>query len=178
MPAQQISPSAASRSPNSSAMVQASRKVWAMRLVLASGSLAQSPALAAESMRTIPDFRMPRSRNLRPMRQDFFTCVRNAARSASLPMAEPPPVGGHTGATREPARSPLAARFSARRARSSSEESISVCGSERKRSTPSNRTPSTAAAAVRFSMVSRSIGGSESGPLPTSPGHMALCSAG
>ena len=27
-------------------------------------------------------------------------------------------------------------------------------------------------------MVSRSIGGSESGPLPTSPGHMALCNAG
>ena len=48
----------------------------------------------------------------------------------------------------------------------------------RNRSTPSNRTPSTSAAAVRSSMVSRSMGGSESGPLPTSPGHMALWSAG
>ncbi len=39
-------------------------------------------------------------------------------------------------------------------------------------------TPSTSAAAVRSSIVSRSIGGSESGPLPTRPGHMALCTAG
>src|SRR5688572_24898607 len=55
---------------------------------------------------------------------------------------------------------------------------MSTCGSKRKRSTPSNRVPSTLAAAVRSSIVSRSIGGSESGPLPTSPGHIALCSAG
>ncbi len=39
-------------------------------------------------------------------------------------------------------------------------------------------TPSTSAAAVRSSIVSRSIGGSESGPLPTTPGQAALCSFG
>ena len=61
---------------------------------------------------------------------------------------------------------------------SSSSESMLVWGSERNRSTPSNRTPLTWAAAVRSSMVSRSMGGSESGPLPTNPGHIALCSFG
>ena len=142
------------------------------------GSLAHSAALAAESMRTMPYWRISRSRSLRPMRQAFRTWARKRARSAASPMAEPPPVGGQTGATSDPARSPLEASLSARRARSSSEESISVCGRDRKRSTPSKRTPSTSAAAVRFSMVSRSMGGSESGPFPTSPGHMALCRAG
>src|ERR1019366_2438936 len=54
MPAQQISPSAASRSPKLSAMEAASRKVWAMRLVPAAGSLAQSAGLAAESAGFFP----------------------------------------------------------------------------------------------------------------------------
>jgi hypothetical protein len=40
------------------------------------------------------------------------------------------------------------------------------------------RAPSTSAAAVRRSMVSRPMGGSESGPLPTRPGHMALWTRG
>src|SRR6185436_14903501 len=53
-----------------------------------------------------------------------------------------------------------------------------TCGSNRNRSTPSNLTPSTDASAVRSSIVSRSMGGSPSGPLPTSPGHIALCRAG
>jgi hypothetical protein len=53
-----------------------------------------------------------------------------------------------------------------------------VCGSARKRSTPSNFVFSISAAAVKSSISSRSIGGSESGPLPTSPGHIALCSFG
>src|SRR5712691_11110216 len=52
------------------------------------------------------------------------------------------------------------------------------CGSKRNRSTPSNFTPLTEALAVKASIVSRSMGGSESGPLPTRPGHMALCSLG
>ena len=43
---------------------------------------------------------------------------------------------------------PLGRKFSARRARSSSDESMSVWGSDRNRSTPSKRTPSTSAAAV------------------------------
>src|ERR1035438_967381 len=53
-----------------------------------------------------------------------------------------------------------------------------TCGSNRKRSTPSNRAPLASAAAVRRSMGSRPMGGSESGPLPTRPGHMALWTRG
>jgi len=56
--------------------------------------------------------------------------------------------------------------------------SIEMCGSNRNRSIPSNFTPSTDAAAVMLIIVSRSIGGSESGPFPTSPGQAALCSFG
>ena len=40
------------------------------------------------------------------------------------------------------------------------DESMLTCGANRNRSTPSNFTPSTSAAAVRSSIVSRSIGGS------------------
>ena len=45
---------------------------------------------------------MPRSRSVLPISQAFRTCVRNFFRSSSFPIAEPPPVGGHTGATSEP----------------------------------------------------------------------------
>ena len=53
-----------------------------------------------------------------------------------------------------------------------------TCGANRKRSTPSNLMPSTSAAAVRSSIVSRSMAGSDPSPLPTTPGHAALCSFG
>ena len=54
-------------------------------------------------------------------------------------------------------------------------ESMSTCGANRNRSTPSNLTPSTSAFAVRSSIVSRSMDGSASGePLPTTPGQAAL----
>ncbi len=43
---------------------------------------------------------------------------------------------------------------------------------------PSNLTPSTSALTVSEIIVSRSMAGSESGPLPTRPGHMALWSLG
>ena len=49
MPPQQISPSAASRSPWSSAIAAASRNVAAMRSVLTRGSLSQSETLQLES---------------------------------------------------------------------------------------------------------------------------------
>jgi hypothetical protein len=68
--------------------------------------------------------------------------------------------------------------FSARALSPSSSMSMSMCGANRKRSTPSNLTPSTSAAAVKSSMVSSSIGGSESGPFPTTPGQAALWSLG
>src|SRR5215813_4950349 len=119
------------------------------------------------------------SRSFLPTAQDFCTCVRKFLRSTPDPIAEPPPVGPQTGATSEPMTRLRAATLSARRLRSSSLESISVCGRERKMSIPSKRTPSTSAAAVRSSIVSRSITGSASGPpLPTSPGQVALCSFG
>ena len=53
IPPQQISPSAASRSPKPSAMTPASRKVFAILFVLRSGSLAHSTPVA-ESMRMTP----------------------------------------------------------------------------------------------------------------------------
>ena len=178
MPPQQISPSAASRSPCSSATSQARRKVSAIVRVLPGGSLAQSSTLAAESIRTTPPLRMPSSRSCRAMPQALRTMSTKRWRSVSLPIAEPPPTGGHTGATTEPTSRFFAAILSASLLISSFEESMLVCGSARKRSTPSNLMPPTSVAAVRSSISSRPIGGSEAGPLPTRPGHIALCSFG
>ncbi len=108
------------------------------------------------------------------MTQALRTCVTNFLRSSSPPIADPPPVGGHTGATSEPTARFFAANFPASRLSSSSPASMLTCGSKRNRSIPSNRAPSASAAAVRLIIVSRSMGGSESGPLPTRPGHAAL----
>ena len=56
---------------------------------------------------------------------------------------------------------------------------MSKCGATTKRSTPSNFCPSASALAVSSSRVSSGMIGSLSGaPLPTMPGHMALCSFG
>ena len=49
------------------------------------------------------------------MRQALRTCPTNRLRSSSLPIAEPPPVGGHTGATTEPTTKPFDRTLSARR---------------------------------------------------------------
>ena len=119
MPPQQISPSAASRSPWASAMSAAWRKVSAICLVFSAGFAAQSPGLAEESMRMTPYLRMPSSRSVRPMPQAFSTWVRNFFRSCSSPIADPPPVGGQTGATSEPTTSPRRPMPSASRLRSS-----------------------------------------------------------
>ena len=62
-------------------------------------------------------------------------------RSSSLPIAEPPPVGGQTGATSDPTTRFLPRILSASLFRSSSVESMLTCGSNRNRSTPSNLTP-------------------------------------
>src|SRR5271168_3355184 len=159
-------------------MEQASRNVSAMRLVFPDGSLAHSAGLHAESMRTTPYLRMPSSRSCFAMAQAFRTCSVNFRLSSWDPMAEPPPVVGQTGATSDPTTNPLLPMFSASSFKSSAEASISVCGLERNRSTPSNLIPSTPAAWVRSSIVYRPIGGSESGPLPTRPGHIALCNLG
>ncbi len=97
----------------------------------------------------------------------FLTCSRNLARPSPGSIAEPPPVGGQTGATTEPIISPRAPALSASALISSSVASMLTCGRNRKRSNPSNLTPSTSAAAVRSSIVSRSIGGSGAFPLPT-----------
>ena len=103
MPPQQISPSAASRSPWSSAILQASRKVSAIRFWLPSGSSHQASTPQAESIRTAPCG--PHAQLAQPLG--------DAAALADLaeellagprrsPMAEPPPVGGQTGATTVP----------------------------------------------------------------------------
>ena len=54
MPPQQISPSAASRSPSPFAIFPASRNVFAISFVLAFGSVSQSFTDAALSIRTMP----------------------------------------------------------------------------------------------------------------------------
>src|SRR5947209_10088761 len=130
-------------------------------------------------MRTTPYGRTPSSRSLLATRQPFLTCSTNCFRSASEPIAEPPPVGGQTGATTEPITSLRERTLSASFLRSSSDESMSTCGANRNRSTPSNLTPSTCALAVRSSMVSSSMNGSAPAePLPTTPGQAALCNFG
>ena len=175
MPPQQISPSAASRSPNCSATSHACRNVSAIFFVLPAGSFAHSDGLAAESMRTTPYWRTPMSRSFFAIAHALRTWVRKFLRSSSLPIAEPPPVGGQTGATTDPTARPFPRILSASRFRSSSVESMLTCGSNRNRSTPSNFAPPDFAFAVMSSIVSRSIGGSAPGPpLPTSPGHIAL----
>src|SRR5437016_1791301 len=63
---------------------------------------------------------MPRSRSFLPIAHALRTCVRKFQRSSSLPMADPPPVGGHTGATSDPTAKPFDAILSARRFRSES----------------------------------------------------------
>ena len=54
MPPQQISPSAARRSPSPLAILPASRKVWAISLVQPFGSLSHAVTPVALSMRTMP----------------------------------------------------------------------------------------------------------------------------
>ena len=49
-----------------------------------------------------PVFRMPDRAKLRANLARLPTCVTNCRRSSASPIAEPPPVGGHTGATSEP----------------------------------------------------------------------------
>src|SRR5689334_22278732 len=88
-------------------MSHASRKVSAMRAVLPSGSFAHSDGLDAESIRTMPYDLMPMSRSFLPIAHAFRTWVRKFLRSVSLPIADPPPVGGHTGATSDPTARPL-----------------------------------------------------------------------
>src|SRR5262245_57526474 len=122
---------------------------------------------------------MPRSRSFLPIAQALRTCVTKFFLSVSLPIADPPPVGGHTGATSDPTARPFDPILSASAFRSLSLASMLTCGSKRNRSTPSNFVPSTFALAVRSSIVSRSIAGSAPGlPLPTRPGHIALWSLG
>jgi hypothetical protein len=112
------------------------------------------------------------------MRQAFSTIEMKRLRSSASPIAEPPPTGGQTGATIEPMARFLEPTVSASFFRSSSLASMLVCGSARNRSMPSNFTPSTSAAAVMSISAESAIGGSASPPLPTTPGHMALCNFG
>ena len=119
MPAQQISPSAARRSPCSRAILPASLNVSAILAWLPEGSPAQSPGPVAESIRTTPFGRTPSSRSVRAMWQPLWTCLRNCLRPSPSSIAEPPPVGGQTGATTVPMVRPRERTLSARILRSS-----------------------------------------------------------
>ena len=120
MPPQQISPSAARRSPYSSATSHASPERVGDRLLVARRDRPPSRSGSpAESMRTTPYGRMPSSRSVLAMRQrlahlrDEVACARRRS-----PIAEPPPVGGQTGATTEPTTRLRDADLSASRFRS------------------------------------------------------------
>src|SRR5215469_13990257 len=97
-----------------------------MRLVFPAGSPAQSAGPQAESIRTMPYLRTLRSRSVFPIAHAFRTWVRNLLRSSEDPMAEPPPVGGQTGATSDPTRNRLLPIFSDSSLIWSAVESISV----------------------------------------------------
>ena len=117
MPAQQISPSAARRSPLSLATLAASRNVAAIFLVLplrvgvpvgrAVGRVDADDAVLADAVLV---------EDLGDAAGLFHGQRRTWRGPASLPMAEPPTVPGQTGATSEPTARPLAAILSAMRA--------------------------------------------------------------
>ncbi len=133
MPAQQISPSAASRWPLSWAILAASRKVWAIFAVLAFGFSRHLPTPnSAESIRITPYFRTPCCSNTFAIRQAIFTAERNFSFAAASPIAESPTVPGQTGATSEPTVKPCFAILSAICPSSASLASGFVCGRNRK----------------------------------------------
>ena len=181
MPAQQISPSAARRSPWSAATSHALRGKSCGDLLL--GYFRRPEA----NRRDCRPSRCERSHtNECPARAAAGRCDNLCGPAARIACARPrcPSLSRRRCRARRerpPSQSPGCAHGPCRRARrgSSSDESISTCGANRKRSTPSKRTPSTSALAVRSSIVSRSMNGSASGePLPTTPGQAALCSFG
>ena len=65
------------------------------------------------------------------MRQPLWTCSRNFLRPSPSSIAEPPPVGGQTGATTEPIVRPRDGTLSARALSSSSVASMLTCGRNR-----------------------------------------------
>ena len=111
---------------------QASRKVSAIVCVLPAGSSAQVAGPTAESMRTTPSGRTPSSRSFLAIRQALRTCVEEAAAAPRRsPIAEPPPVGGQTGADqRADHQVPRPGPSRPARFRSSSVASMSTCGRE------------------------------------------------
>ena len=155
------------------------RKVSAISSVFAVGSLAQSATLAAESIRTTPPWPMPISRSLPG---NAAGLAHHVDKRCALRLAP----HGRAAADRRPDWRHDRADFQVRARNlvgqplqiSSVGRVDAVCADRQGKSTPSNLLPSTSAAAVRSSIVSRPIGGSESGPLPTRPGHIALCSCG
>ena len=93
MPPQQISPSAANRSPKSAATSHARWKVSTINLELPVGSLAQSATPAAESIRTMPFGRMPNLRSSAPISQVLRTMSTNVSRASLSPIAFPAQIG-------------------------------------------------------------------------------------
>src|SRR5690606_9506392 len=101
IPPQQISPSAAKRSPYSAAASHALRKVSAINLVFSVGFFAHSSTLLAESTRITLLVRIPSFLSLYPKSAAFLTTSTKRSLSACEPIAEPPS-GGQIGATSVP----------------------------------------------------------------------------
>ncbi len=91
MPAQQISPSAARRSPCCSAILPASRKVSAIIAVFAFGFSRQlATPNSAESMRMTPYLRTPYLLKMPAMRQAIFTALALFVSGAGTPVTQEP----------------------------------------------------------------------------------------
>jgi len=168
---------AASRSPYDSAISAVSRERSAQS-VSGYGRIFQPLRReVAESILTMPYGLISNCRSFAPMRQPF----RTASRNRSVPHHRPSPTPRRSEATRarpgNRSRTLSDATLSASRFRSSSEESMLVCGSQR-----TDRRHRTCAihlgAAVRFSIVSRSNRRLAPAPYPPGPATWPLCSRG
>ncbi len=131
-------------------------------------------------MRTTPYGRTPSSRNFARDAAGFAHLPDESLASSAPPMADPPPVGGQTGATTDPTSRPKRAHLvgQSRQVVIARIDADVRFEQEQIHAIELHAIVHSRAAAVRWSMVSRSIGGSESGPLPTRPGHMALWTRG
>ena len=175
MPPQQISPSAARRSPNSSAMSHAAPKRIGDSLRV---RLRIRGPLGRRAGRIDAHDAVRANADLPQRASDSAALCELALETAFAPHRRPLPSRRPSAAkpARRPTRRPIRRLriFDASSSNCSSVESMLTCGSNRKRSTPSNRCPFTSAAAVSSSIVSRPIGGSLPSPLPTTPGQAAL----
>ena len=99
MPPQQISPSAARRSPWSRDPEPPPERVGDPLLVALGVTAPTPPELHAESIRTMPSGRTPSTRRRLAIRHRLADLRQERARPSPSSSAGPPPIGGQTGAT-------------------------------------------------------------------------------